>query len=60
MYPFLGSGQHQIPFSIGDTLHILQRCGAWYYGYATNNRAFRGIFPCSFVRIKRCVVDKSL
>ncbi|XP_043216564.1 dedicator of cytokinesis protein 1-like isoform X2 [Amphibalanus amphitrite] len=60
VYPFLGSGQHQIPFSIGDTLHILQRCGAWYYGYATNNRAFKGIFPCSFVRIKRCVVDKSL
>ncbi|XP_037077483.1 dedicator of cytokinesis protein 1-like, partial [Pollicipes pollicipes] len=60
VYNFVGAGPEQIQFSIGETLHILQRCGDWYYGYTLKNRAFRGIFPRGFVRIKKCIVDKSL
>ncbi|XP_030749885.1 dedicator of cytokinesis protein 3 isoform X2 [Sitophilus oryzae] len=46
-----------LPLEIGDTVQILEECQGWYRGFATKNRAHKGIFPQSYIFLKQCKVD---
>lgn len=50
---------HKLRLFFGDTLHILCENKDWYYGYCTNNRKVKGIFPKSYVHTKESILDKS-
>ncbi|KAK7079345.1 Dedicator of cytokinesis protein 2 [Halocaridina rubra] len=59
IYNFSGNNDSCIKLNVGDTVHIMEELGDWYFGYALLNKALRGIFPKSFIHIKECHVNKT-
>uniref|UniRef100_A0A8C3LPV5 Dedicator of cytokinesis 2 n=1 Tax=Chrysolophus pictus TaxID=9089 RepID=A0A8C3LPV5_CHRPC len=57
-YMAAGANEHHLPLEIGETVHILQASEGWYRGYSLRNRAARGIFPASLIRLKGAVVER--
>ncbi|KAF0291701.1 Dedicator of cytokinesis protein 1 [Amphibalanus amphitrite] len=57
VYGWPGCVRHGLPLTVGDTVHILEESGGWYRGYTARNRHQRGIFPASYVRVKRSRLD---
>ncbi|XP_071513992.1 dedicator of cytokinesis protein 2 isoform X2 [Panulirus ornatus] len=59
IYNFSGINDSCIKLSVGETVHILEELGGWYFGYALHNKALRGVFPKSFIQVRDCIVDKT-
>ncbi|XP_063609034.1 dedicator of cytokinesis protein 1-like isoform X2 [Penaeus indicus] len=59
IYNFSGVNDSCIKLNVGDTVHILEELGGWYFGYALHNKALRGVFPKSFIQVRECIVDKT-
>ncbi|XP_066246456.1 dedicator of cytokinesis protein 3 isoform X2 [Euwallacea similis] len=57
IYNWKADKRFALPLEIGDTIQILEECQGWYRGFATKNRAFKGIFPQNYVYLKPCKVD---
>ncbi|XP_028968827.1 dedicator of cytokinesis protein 1 [Galendromus occidentalis] len=49
---------NRLQLTVGETVHILEENGDWYYGANMRSRKVRGIFPKSYVALKECHVDK--
>ncbi|XP_042695452.1 dedicator of cytokinesis protein 2-like isoform X2 [Centrocercus urophasianus] len=58
VWNFPSANEHHLPLEIGETVHILQASEGWYRGYSLRNRAARGIFPASLIRLKGAVVER--
>lgn len=52
IYNWKGESRFALPLEIGDTLQILEECDGWYRGFATKNRAHKGIFPQNYICTK--------
>ncbi|XP_068248217.1 dedicator of cytokinesis protein 1 isoform X5 [Palaemon carinicauda] len=59
IYNFSGISDACIKLNVGETVHILEELGDWYFGYALHNKSLRGVFPKSFIQVKDCIVDKT-
>ncbi|XP_071445315.1 dedicator of cytokinesis protein 1 isoform X2 [Hetaerina americana] len=59
IHNFHQDATYRIKLNVGETVHILEENGDWFFGYSTKNRALRGIFPKSYIHIKESTVDKS-
>ena len=44
---------------VGEIVYICKQFKDWYYGYASSNVAKFGVFPKSYVGLKRSTVDKA-
>ncbi|OWK56749.1 Dedicator of cytokinesis protein 2 [Lonchura striata] len=58
VWNFPRTQEHHLPLQIGEMVHILQASEGWYCGYSLRNRAARGIFPASLIRLKGAVVEQ--
>lgn len=52
-------GPYRINLTVGESVHILQENGEWFFGYSTKNKSVRGIFPKCYIHFKECKVDRS-
>ncbi|XP_066966939.1 dedicator of cytokinesis protein 1 isoform X9 [Macrobrachium rosenbergii] len=59
IYNFSGINDACIKLNVGETVHILEELGEWYFGYALHNKSLRGVFPKSYIQVKDCIVDKT-
>ncbi|XP_028855233.1 dedicator of cytokinesis protein 3 isoform X4 [Denticeps clupeoides] len=53
---FRGSVAHGLTLEIGETVQILEKCEGWYRGFSTKKPTVKGIFPASYVHLKKAVV----
>ncbi|XP_064489712.1 dedicator of cytokinesis protein 3-like isoform X2 [Ornithodoros turicata] len=52
-----GNTKCGLPLCIGECVHILEECSGWYRGYSMNQKARKGIFPASHVKLKSFRID---
>ncbi|XP_070558084.1 dedicator of cytokinesis protein 3-like isoform X2 [Ptychodera flava] len=59
IYNFNGSSvKHGLSLEIGETVQILEEDGqGWLRGFSTRNKNHKGVFPSSYVHLKKCKVD---
>ncbi|XP_057182434.1 dedicator of cytokinesis protein 3-like [Triplophysa rosa] len=53
---FRGSVSHGLSLELGETVQILEKCEGWYRGFSTKKPTIKGIFPASYVHLKKAVV----
>ncbi|KAJ8400882.1 hypothetical protein AAFF_G00392360 [Aldrovandia affinis] len=53
---FRGSVSQALPLEIGETVQILEKCEGWYRGFSTRKPTIKGIFPVSYVHLKKAIV----
>ncbi|XP_066526496.1 dedicator of cytokinesis protein 3 isoform X4 [Hoplias malabaricus] len=53
---FRGSVAHGLTLEIGETVHILEKCEGWFRGFSTKKPTVKGIFPASYVYLRKAVV----
>ncbi|XP_064275168.1 dedicator of cytokinesis protein 2-like isoform X1 [Passer domesticus] len=58
VWNFPRTKEHHLPLQVGEMVHILQASEGWYCGYSLRNRAARGIFPASLIRLKGSAVEQ--
>ncbi|NXE70757.1 DOCK2 protein, partial [Calcarius ornatus] len=58
VWNFPRTKEHHLPLQIGEMVHILQASEGWYCGYSLRNRAARGIFPASLIRLKGTAAEQ--
>lgn len=51
-------GQFRLKLTVGQTVHIVEENGDWYYGFTSHSRKEKGIFPKSYIHIIECTVEK--
>ncbi|CAL4179940.1 unnamed protein product, partial [Meganyctiphanes norvegica] len=59
IYNYNGDNDSCIKLNVGDTVHIFEELGEWYFGFALHNKAVRGVFPKTFIQVRECIVDKT-
>ncbi|XP_034240436.1 dedicator of cytokinesis protein 1 isoform X3 [Thrips palmi] len=50
---------YRISLTVGESVHLLEQNGDWYFGCSTKNRAIRGIFPKAYIHVAESITDKS-
>ncbi|XP_036386758.1 dedicator of cytokinesis protein 3 isoform X6 [Megalops cyprinoides] len=53
---FRGSVSQGLTLEIGETVQILEKCEGWYRGFSTRKPTVKGIFPASYVHLKKAIV----
>ncbi|XP_055773842.1 dedicator of cytokinesis protein 3-like isoform X4 [Salvelinus fontinalis] len=53
---FRGTVTHGLALEIGETVQILEKCQGWYRGFSTRKPTIKGIFPTSYVHLKKAMV----
>ncbi|XP_053508764.1 dedicator of cytokinesis protein 3 isoform X2 [Ictalurus furcatus] len=53
---FRGSLTHGLILEIGETVQILEKCEGWFRGFSTRKPNVKGIFPASYVYLRKAVV----
>ncbi|XP_047666216.1 dedicator of cytokinesis protein 3 isoform X1 [Tachysurus fulvidraco] len=53
---FRGSLPHGLSLEIGETVQILEQCEGWFRGFSTRKPNVQGIFPASYVYLRKAVV----
>ncbi|KAG2471119.1 DOCK3 protein, partial [Polypterus senegalus] len=54
---FRGSVPQGLILEIGETVQILEKCEGWYRGFSARKPAIKGIFPASYVHLKKAIVS---
>lgn len=44
---------------VGDIVYICKETNEWFYGYSSNNSTKYGVFPKSYIGLKKSTVDRS-
>lgn len=44
---------------MGESVHLLEQNGDWYFGCSNKNREIRGIFPKAYIHVADSITDKS-
>ncbi|XP_064162033.1 dedicator of cytokinesis protein 3 isoform X4 [Anguilla rostrata] len=53
---FRGTVSQGLTLEIGETVQILEKCEGWYRGFSTRKPTAKGIFPASYVHLKKAIV----
>ncbi|XP_062315888.1 dedicator of cytokinesis protein 3-like [Osmerus eperlanus] len=53
---FRGSVTQGLPLEVGEMVQILEKCDGWYRGFSTRKPSIKGIFPVSYVHLRKAVV----
>ncbi|KAM3621661.1 uncharacterized protein V6R79_014100 [Siganus canaliculatus] len=53
---FRGSVTQGLALEVGETVQILEKCEGWYRGFSTRKPNVRGVFPASYVHLKKAIV----
>ncbi|KAJ7999325.1 hypothetical protein DPEC_G00193210 [Dallia pectoralis] len=53
---FRGTITHGLVLEIGETVQILEKCQGWYRGSSTRKPSIKGIFPTSYIHLKKAMV----
>ncbi|XP_028302238.1 dedicator of cytokinesis protein 3-like isoform X4 [Gouania willdenowi] len=53
---FRGSVGHSLALELGDIVHILEKCEGWFRGFSVRKPKVKGVFPSSFVHLRKAVV----
>ncbi|XP_061114402.1 dedicator of cytokinesis protein 3-like [Conger conger] len=53
---FRGTVSQGLVLEIGETVQILEKSEGWYRGFSTKRPAIKGIFPASYVYLKKAVI----
>ncbi|XP_072307878.1 dedicator of cytokinesis protein 3 isoform X5 [Eucyclogobius newberryi] len=53
---FRGSVNQGLALEVGETVHILEKCEGWYRGFSTRKPNVKGVFPVSYVHLKKAIV----
>ncbi|CAH1170856.1 unnamed protein product [Phaedon cochleariae] len=54
IYNFLNQEDYKLKLTVGDSVHILEEEADWYFGYVVSEIDVKGIFPKSYVHVKKC------
>nr|XP_033781897.1 dedicator of cytokinesis protein 3 isoform X1 [Geotrypetes seraphini] len=54
---FRGTVPYGLALEIGETVHILEKLEGWYRGTSTKKPNVKGIFPASYIHLKKAVVS---
>ncbi|KAK3597762.1 hypothetical protein CHS0354_006119 [Potamilus streckersoni] len=57
-YNFRKKGNSMLQLDIGDSVQIFEESDDWYRGYATKNKAKKGLFPKTYIHAKEANVSK--
>nr|XP_046200818.1 dedicator of cytokinesis protein 3-like [Oncorhynchus gorbuscha] len=53
---FRGIVTQGLSLEIGETIQILEKCEGWYRGFSTRKPTIKGIFPTSYIHLKKAIV----
>ncbi|XP_037304280.2 dedicator of cytokinesis protein 3 isoform X6 [Pungitius pungitius] len=53
---FRGSVAQGLALEVGETVQILEKCEGWYRGFSTRKPNVKGVFPASYVHLKKAVI----
>ncbi|XP_060897702.1 dedicator of cytokinesis protein 3-like [Labrus mixtus] len=53
---FRGSVTQGLALEVGETVQILEKCEGWYRGFSTRKPNVKGVFPASYIHLKKAVV----
>ncbi|KAJ8358997.1 hypothetical protein SKAU_G00155220, partial [Synaphobranchus kaupii] len=53
---FRGTVSQGLTLEIGETVQILEKCEGWYRGFSSRKPTVKGIFPVSYVHLKKAIV----
>ncbi|XP_074493212.1 dedicator of cytokinesis protein 3-like isoform X13 [Sebastes fasciatus] len=53
---FRGSVIQGLALEVGETVQILEKCEGWYRGFSTRKPNVKGVFPASYIHLKKAIV----
>ncbi|XP_035990633.1 dedicator of cytokinesis protein 3-like [Fundulus heteroclitus] len=53
---FRGSVTQGLALEVGETVQILEKCEGWYRGFSTRKPNVKGVFPASYIHLKKAIV----
>ncbi|KAK7916336.1 hypothetical protein WMY93_012097 [Mugilogobius chulae] len=53
---FRGSVNQALALEVGETVHILEKCEGWYRGFSTRKPNVKGVFPATYIHLKKAIV----
>ncbi|XP_034389183.1 LOW QUALITY PROTEIN: dedicator of cytokinesis protein 3 [Cyclopterus lumpus] len=53
---FRGSVSQALALEVGETVQILEKCEGWYRGFSTRKPHVKGVFPASYIHLKKASV----
>ncbi|KAM6981344.1 dedicator of cytokinesis protein 3 isoform 2-T2 [Aplochiton taeniatus] len=53
---FRGSVTQGLALEVGETVQILEKCEGWFRGFSVRKPTVKGIFPVSYVHLKKAAV----
>ncbi|XP_076864318.1 dedicator of cytokinesis protein 3 isoform X7 [Brachyhypopomus gauderio] len=53
---FRGCVPHGLTLEIGESVHILEKCDGWWRGFSTRKPTVKGIFPASYVYVRKAII----
>uniref|UniRef100_A0AAV2M8K3 SH3 domain-containing protein n=1 Tax=Knipowitschia caucasica TaxID=637954 RepID=A0AAV2M8K3_KNICA len=53
---FRGSVNQGLALEVGESVHILEKCEGWYRGFSTRKPHVKGVFPASYIHLKKAIV----
>ncbi|XP_054866952.1 dedicator of cytokinesis protein 3-like isoform X4 [Amphiprion ocellaris] len=53
---FRGLVVQGLALEVGETVQILEKCEGWFRGFSTRRPNIKGVFPSSYVHLKKAVV----
>ncbi|XP_077357788.1 dedicator of cytokinesis protein 3-like isoform X5 [Festucalex cinctus] len=56
IFSFRSGTPHALTLELGESVHILEKCQGWFRGFSSRRSNVKGIFPCSYIHVKKCVV----
>ncbi|XP_077433712.1 dedicator of cytokinesis protein 3-like isoform X3 [Vanacampus margaritifer] len=58
IFSFRSPAPHTLALELGECVHILEKCQGWFRGFSSRRSNVKGIFPCSYIHVKKCAVAK--
>ncbi|XP_061903202.1 dedicator of cytokinesis protein 3-like isoform X3 [Entelurus aequoreus] len=56
LYSFRSSLPHTLTLELGETVFILEKCEGWFRGFSSRRSNVKGVFPSSYIHLKKCTV----
>ncbi|KAK5873151.1 hypothetical protein PBY51_013790 [Eleginops maclovinus] len=53
---FRGSVSQGLALEVGETVQILEKCEGWFRGFSTRKPNVKGVFPASYIHLKKAIV----
>ncbi|XP_061582994.1 dedicator of cytokinesis protein 3-like isoform X7 [Cololabis saira] len=53
---FRGSVAQGLALEVGETVQILEKCEGWYRGFSLRKPNVKGVFPATYIHLKKAIV----